>query len=168
METEKLHVVMFPWFAFGHISPFVQLSNKLSAHDVRISFFSAHGNIPRISSLLDTSPTHVQIIPLQIPHVEGLPIGLQSTADMTLSMSEVLKTALDQMQPQIKSLLVDLKPHFVLHDFAQHWLPSIADELGIKSIFFSVFSALALAWCTVPARLKPTGTQSISTLLFVL
>lgn len=159
MESAKLHVVMFPWFAFGHISPFVQLSNKLSAHGVGISFFSAPGNISRISSSLDTSLPHVKIIPLQIPPVDGLPVGLQSTADMTPAMSELLIKALDQMQPQISSLLADLKPHFVFHDFAHHWLPAITDQLGIKSLFFSVFSALASAMWTVPARLKSTGTQ---------
>ncbi|KAF9606725.1 hypothetical protein IFM89_028101 [Coptis chinensis] len=155
-SARELHVVMFPFFAFGHISPFIQLSNKLSSHGVQVSFFSAPGNIQRISLSLNTSLPHVQIIPLKIPAVDGLPVGVESTADMTPTMAELLKKALDQMQPQVESVLADLKPHFVFHDFAQPWLPSIADKLGIKSLFFSVFSALSSAYCTVPAR-KPTG-----------
>ncbi|CAK9182050.1 unnamed protein product [Ilex paraguariensis] len=154
-QPTELHVVMFPFLAFGHISPFVQLSNKLSSHGVRISFFSAAGNVHRIKAMLHHSQT-IQIIPLTIPHVDGLPPGLESTAEMTPSASELLKVAIDLMQPQIKTLLSQLKPHFVLFDFAQEWLPPLASELGIKTIFFSVFIALTTAFCTVPARLTDT------------
>ncbi|KAJ0112695.1 hypothetical protein Patl1_01537 [Pistacia atlantica] len=65
-----LHAAMFPYFAFGHISPFVQLSNKLSLHGVKVSFFSSPGNISRIKSTPKLSP-NAQIIPLTIPHIEG-------------------------------------------------------------------------------------------------
>ncbi|PON59350.1 UDP-glucuronosyl/UDP-glucosyltransferase [Trema orientale] len=57
------------------------------------------------------------------------------------------------MQPQVKALLSDLKPHFVVFDFAQHWLPALASELGIKTLFFSVFFAISSAYITVPPRL---------------
>nr|GLL30826.1 anthocyanidin 3-O-glucosyltransferase-like [Ipomoea trifida] len=155
MERETtnnhLHVVMFPFFAFGHISQFVQLSNKLSIHGVKISFFSAAGNIGRIKSMLNSDNT--QIVPLTLPAVEGLPPGAQSTADLPPAAAELLPVALNLMQPQIKALLVKLKPHFVIFDFAQDWLPPLAAELGIKTIFYSVLVALATAFATVPARL---------------
>ncbi|OVA05706.1 UDP-glucuronosyl/UDP-glucosyltransferase [Macleaya cordata] len=158
-SSSPLHVVMFPWFGFGHISPFVQLSNKLSYHGVQISFFSAPGNIQRISSSLISSPL-IKIIPLQIPTVDGLPPGLDSTADMSPALGELLKKALDQMQPQIKSILTNLKPHIVFFDFAQQWLPSIASPLGIKTLFFSVFAAVSSAILTVPARLESINGES--------
>ncbi|KAJ4850751.1 hypothetical protein Tsubulata_031885 [Turnera subulata] len=151
VASDELHIAMFPFFAFGHISPFVQLSNKLSLHGVRISFLSAPGNIPRTKSSLLDSPK-IQIIPLSIPPVEGLPPGLDSTSEMTPSMAETLKTALDLMQPQIKTLLSQLKPHLVVFDFAQSWVPRIASELGIKSLYFAVFSAVSEAYVIVPAR----------------
>lgn len=153
-----LHVVMFPFFAFGHISPFVQLSNKLSLHGVKISFFSAIGNVNRIKSMLNPVPT-TQVIPLTLPPVEGLPPGLESTADLSAAQSELLKVALDLMQPQIKTLLSQLKPHFVLFDFAQEWLPPLAAQLGIKAVFYSVFVALSTAFFTVPARLPEPRTS---------
>lgn len=162
-----LHVVMFPFFAFGHISPFVQLSNKLSLHGVRISFFSALGNVNRIKSMLHTPPATTQVIPLTLPPVEGLPPGLESTADLSPAQSELLKLSLDLMQPQITSLLSQLKPHFVLFDFAQEWLPPLASRLGIKTVFYSVFVALSTSYLTVPARLpdaEPTRSPAIEDL----
>ncbi|KAH7517600.1 hypothetical protein FEM48_Zijuj09G0082100 [Ziziphus jujuba var. spinosa] len=138
-SADQLHVVMFPFSAFGHISPFIQLSNKLSFHGVRVSFFSIPDYISRIKTLLIPSPS-IQIIPLQLPpdhHQHLNPIQ-----------------TLDLIQPQIKTLLSNLKPNFVLFDFSQHWLPSLASEIGIKSLFFSMFSGIASAYITVPARLS--------------
>lgn len=150
MATNQLHLVMFPFPAFGHISPFIQLSNKLSYHGVRVSFLSIPDLIDRIKTLLIPTPS-IQVIPLQLPpspqHQPFNPIQ-----------------ALDLMQSQIKDLLSDLKPNFVLFDFCQYWLPSLASELGIKSLFFSMFAGIASAYITVPARLEnlddtPTVSQ---------
>ncbi|KAL5562161.1 hypothetical protein UlMin_031908 [Ulmus minor] len=152
VEETHLHVVMFPFFAFGHISPFIQLSNKLSSHGVRISFFSIPACISRIESLLIPSPS-TQIIPLQIPPVNGLTANIAGTSDLPRSETGNLIKAVDSMQPQIKSLLSQLKPQFVVFDFAQYWLPPIASDLGIKTLFFSVFSAISGAYVTVPERL---------------
>ncbi|CAI9107368.1 OLC1v1006705C1 [Oldenlandia corymbosa var. corymbosa] len=158
-----IHVVMFPFFAFGHISPFVQLTKKLSSHGVKISFFSASGNVNRIESMLNPNPT-TQIIPLTLPPVEGLPPGLESTADLSPSQAELLKVALDLMQPQIKAILSELKPHFVVFDFAQEWLPPLASELGIKTVFYSVFVALSTAYLTSPARIPDESPKRYPTL----
>ncbi|XP_019178485.1 PREDICTED: anthocyanidin 3-O-glucosyltransferase-like [Ipomoea nil] len=149
---DLLHVVMFPFFAFGHISPFVQLSNKLSLHGVKVSFFSAAGNIDRIKSMLNSNPL-TQIVPLTLPAVEGLPPGAQSTADLPREAAELLPGALNLMQPQIKALLVKLKPQFVIFDFAHDWIPPLAAELGIKSMFYCVYLTLLTAFASVPARL---------------
>ncbi|KAH0636506.1 anthocyanidin 3-O-glucosyltransferase [Solanum tuberosum] len=160
-SNDVLHIVMFPFFAFGHISPFVQLSNKLSFHGVKVSFFTASGNASRVKSMLNSAPTTC-IVPLTLPQVEGLPPGAESTAELTPITAELLKVALDQMQPQIKSLLSNLKPHFVLFDFAQDWLPKMADELGIKSVYYSVFVALSTAFLTCPARVpQPKNYPSL-------
>ncbi|KAK2634981.1 hypothetical protein Ddye_029773 [Dipteronia dyeriana] len=150
-SDEALHVVMFPYFAFGHLSPFVQLSNRLCVHGVKVSFLSAPGNISRIKSTLKLTP-QAQIIPLQIPQIEGLPPGLDSTSDMTPAMAELLKQAIDLMQPQITTLVSQLKPHFIFFDFAQHWLPKLASQLGIKTLRFSVFATISDAYLMVPPR----------------
>ncbi|VFR02017.1 unnamed protein product [Cuscuta campestris] len=153
-HLHPLHVVMFPFFAFGHISPFVQLSNKLSSHGVKISFFSAAGNVPRIKPML---ASEIQIHSLTLPPVDGLPPGSESTSDLSPATAELLKVALDLLKPQVKGLFFRLRPHFVVFDFAQDWLPPLAAELGIKTLFYSVFIALATAFATVPARLPEAG-----------
>ncbi|KAJ4833407.1 hypothetical protein Tsubulata_027369 [Turnera subulata] len=162
--SDELHIAMFPWFAFGHISPFVQLSNKLALHGVRISFLTAPGNIPRIKSSLLLTPK-TQIISLPIPPVEGLPPGLDSTSEMTPAMAEALKKALDLMQPQVKTLLSQLKPHLVVFDFAQYWVPKIASELGVKSLQFSVYSAVSGGYLIVPVRTSGNKNPTVEDLM---
>nr|BEP30492.1 glucosyl glycoside transferase-like protein [Dahlia pinnata] len=147
-KYEELHLVMFPFFAFGHISPFVQLSNKLSSYPgIKISFLAASGSVGRIETMLNPTDT-TKVIPLTLPHVDGLPEGVDNTSDTSPATVELLKVALDLMRPQIKTLLANLKPKFVFFDFAQYWLPELATELGIKTIAFSVFMSIANAFVT--------------------
>lgn len=160
-SSDELHVVMFPAFAFGHISPFIQLSNKLSSHGhgVRISFFTIPGYVSRIKSLLISSPT-TQIIPLQLPPIQGLTQSTAGTSDLPPSEAGNLIRAVDLMQPQIKALLSDLKPHFVVFDFAQYWLPSLASVLGIKTLF-----SLPLPALTSPFRLDFPASKEVPPLM---
>nr|WBK62799.1 uridine 5'-diphospho-glycosyltransferase 3 [Ligustrum robustum] len=157
-RSDHLHVVMFPFLAFGHISPFAQLSNKLSSHGIKVSFFSAPANVNRTRSILNDAST-TQIIPFTIPHVEGLPPGTESTAELSPTQIDLLFVALDLMQPQIKTVLSQLKPDFVLFDFAQEWLPKLANELGIQTVVYSVLSAISTAFVGVPARVPEPGSS---------
>ncbi|KAL2892328.1 Anthocyanidin 3-O-glucosyltransferase [Bienertia sinuspersici] len=113
-EATNLHIVMFPWFAYGHIIPFrhlsiIHLSNKLFSHNIQISFLSILRNLSRIKSALNLNPPN-QLIPLTIPPIEGLFPNFDNSSDVTPQSAELLKVALDQMQPQVKTLLSQLKP----------------------------------------------------------
>ncbi|RDX87298.1 UDP-glycosyltransferase 79A6, partial [Mucuna pruriens] len=151
-KNDEVHVVMFPFLAFGHISPFVELSNKLFSHAVRITFLSAASNIPRIRSTLNLNPA-INVIPLHFPN------GTSSTAELPPHLAANLIHAIDLTQPQVKFLLLELKPQYVFFDFAQNWLPKLASQLGIKSVHFSVYSAISGAYITVPSRLAHEGTN---------
>ncbi|KAG8371706.1 hypothetical protein BUALT_Bualt13G0116100 [Buddleja alternifolia] len=129
------------------------LSNKLSSHGVKISFFSAEGNVNRIKSMLNPI---TQIIPLTIPPVDGLPPGFDNTSELDPNQAELLKVALDLMKPQIKTLLSELNPHFVLFDFAQEWIPQMASDLGIKTVLYSVFNALSTSLLPLELKKFPT------------
>ncbi|KAJ6328689.1 hypothetical protein OIU77_010386 [Salix suchowensis] len=48
---EKLHVVMLPWIAFGHMIPFFQLSVALAKAGIKVSFASTPGNIKRLPAV---------------------------------------------------------------------------------------------------------------------
>jgi len=150
------HIVMLPWLAFGHITPFAQLARKLVSADgggVRVTFLTAAGNVPRVEAMLAPSAAGaVVVVPLHLPHVPGLPAGASSTAELSADGAELLKVALDGTRPQVAALLAELRPVAVLMDFATPWVHDIAAPLGLKALHLSVFSATAGAFSCVPAR----------------
>ena len=159
-----MHVLMLPWLAFGHIVPFAQLARRLlaSSSSVRVTFVTAAGNVPRVEAMLSSASSsaggRVSIVPLRLPHVPGLPEGAASTAELSLDGAELLKVALDGARPQVAALLAELRPDAVLLDFATPWAADDAAALGVKSLQFSVFSAIAGAYLVVPAR-RPEGAS---------
>ncbi|RZB88072.1 Inactive UDP-glycosyltransferase 79A6 [Glycine soja] len=146
---------MFPFLAFGHFNAFVQLSNKLFYHGVSITFLSAASNIPRIKSTLNLNPA-ITVIPLHLPN------GITSTAELPPHLAGKLILAIDLTQSHVKSLLLELKPHYVFLDFAQNWLPKLASELEIKSVRFVSFSAISDSCINVPSRLAGVEGRNIT------
>ncbi|OEL12923.1 Anthocyanidin 3-O-glucosyltransferase [Dichanthelium oligosanthes] len=151
---EAMHVVMLPWLAFGHISPFAQLARKLGSVEggLRVTFLTAGGNLPRVEAMLASVVGAVSVVPLHLPHVPGLPEGAASTAELTADAAELLKVALDGTRAQVSALLSELHPDAMLIDFSTPWVCDIAAPLGVKVLHFSVFSAAAGAYTVVPAR----------------
>ncbi|CAK8576237.1 unnamed protein product [Lathyrus sativus] len=148
MSISKIHIVMFPYLGFGHLSPFVQLSNRLFSHGIQISFLSPLSNIPKIKSSFNLNPA-IQIIPLNFPN--NIP---SITSELHPDMFGALFQAIDLLQDQVKTILLKLKPHFVFFDFVQNWLPKLASELSIKSVYFSVYSAICISYLSPHSRLS--------------
>ncbi|XP_066340992.1 anthocyanidin-3-O-glucoside rhamnosyltransferase-like [Miscanthus floridulus] len=162
-DATPMHVVMLPWLAFGHIVPFAQLARRLlaSSSSVRVTFLTAAGNVPRVEAMLSSASSagRVAVVPLRLPRVPGLPEDAASTADLSPDGAELLKVALDAARPQVAALLAELRPDAVLLDFVTPWACEDATALGVKSLHFSVFSAVANAYLAVPARC-PDGARA--------
>ncbi|GLJ53009.1 hypothetical protein SUGI_1128910 [Cryptomeria japonica] len=76
-DRGKLHVMMFPWLAHGHITPFLELAKSLLIYGLRISFVSTPLNIARIRKQMVLG---IELVELPLPSVDGLPVGIESTA----------------------------------------------------------------------------------------
>src|ERR1044072_3602719 len=116
--NNSLHIAMFPWFAMGHLTPFLHLSNKLAQRGHRISFLTPRRTQSKLQHL-NLHPHLITFIPITVPHVEGLPPNAETTADVPFSLGPHIATALDLTEKDIKPLLRDLNPQIVLFDF-QH------------------------------------------------
>ncbi|KAF5176938.1 Udp-glycosyltransferase 79b6 [Thalictrum thalictroides] len=138
--TSKFHVAMFPWFAVGHITPYLKLSNKLAERGFRVSFFIPTNTQSKFNHL-NLHPHLIQFILLTVPHVDGLPLGAESSADVPVYKTHLLEQALDLTQDQVQIALEKFKPNVIFFDFA-YWVPLVARPLGIKSVFASLTSAV--------------------------
>ncbi|XP_059291317.1 anthocyanidin 3-O-glucoside 2'''-O-xylosyltransferase-like [Lycium ferocissimum] len=133
----NLQIVMFPWLAFGHMIPFLNLSNELAKRGHKISFLLPKNAQIRLQNQ-NLHPNLITFHTLTIPHINGLPYGAETTADVPRSLESLLITAMDELYDQIKSFLQNLKPHFVFFDLA-HWIPDLVLEIGgIKTVCYKV------------------------------
>ncbi|KAK1382212.1 Glycosyltransferase [Heracleum sosnowskyi] len=151
MDDKKLHIAMYPWFAMGHLTSFFHLSNKFAERGHTIFFFVPSKTLQKLEQF-NLHRDLITFIPITVPHVEGLPPGAETTADIAYPMQPYLMTAMDMTQPTIEAFLKENKPQFVFFDFT-HWLPSVAHPLGIKTIHYCTISSAATGYL-----IRETGT----------
>ncbi|PIN15625.1 UDP-glucuronosyl and UDP-glucosyl transferase [Handroanthus impetiginosus] len=144
MGENNLKIVMYPWFGMGHLTTFLHISNKLAERGHQIFFF-----VPtKTQSKLDQFNLHpdlIKFISITVPHVDGLPHGTETTADVPFPLYSLLRRAMDLTAPTIGAYLQYLKPHFVFFDFT-HWLPGMARKLGIKSVLYFIISPATVGY----------------------
>uniref|UniRef100_A0A2N9GS69 Glycosyltransferase n=1 Tax=Fagus sylvatica TaxID=28930 RepID=A0A2N9GS69_FAGSY len=142
-EPKKLHIAMFPWLAFGHIIPFLELGKLIARKGHRVSFISTPRNIERLPKIpLDVAPL-ITLVKLPLPHVENLPENAEATIDVPYHKIPYLKKAHDGLQQPMSRFLETEAPDWVIHDFAPYWLPPITTKLGISTAYFKNASGVS-------------------------
>ncbi|XP_030966894.1 UDP-glycosyltransferase 79B9-like [Quercus lobata] len=151
-RSTKLHIAMFPWFAFGHITPYLHLSNKLTERGHRVSFLLPKGAQAKVEHLI-LYPNLIHFYPLLVPSVDRLPPGAETASDVPLPLRGHLCVAFDQTQDQVQTILSTLKPDFIFFDFSP-WMPALAHQIGSKAICYSIVTPATQA-LKVPTKEKP-------------
>ncbi|XP_027337383.1 putative UDP-rhamnose:rhamnosyltransferase 1 [Abrus precatorius] len=164
MAENKIHVVMLPWCAFGHLMPFFQLSIALAKVGLRVSYISTPKNIQRLPKVPSNLAHLVDLVQLLLPSLdkEPLPEGAEATMDIPLEKIQYLKVAYDQLQHDVKQLVANQSPDWIICDYYPYWMVEIAQEFQVKLIFYSVFSAATLALVGPPDTIKtPLSPESL-------
>lgn len=91
---------------------------------------------------------------MALPPTEGLTPGAECTADIPIEMATPLKKAMDSLEKPFRSLLQQLSPDYLVHDFSQYWTQSIAADMLVPAIFFTVFSPVTCAHAFHPDKLR--------------
>ncbi|KAL6987466.1 hypothetical protein U1Q18_013214 [Sarracenia purpurea var. burkii] len=127
-KDDKLRIVMFPWLAFGHMIPFLQLSMLIAKKGHRISFVSTPRNIDHLPKLPPHLSALITFVKLPLPTVDSLPENAEATINVPYDKVKYLKKAYDQLQQPIAQLLED------------------AAKLGVSSAYFSISIAATLCF----------------------
>lgn len=146
----NLHIVMLPWFATGHMTPFLHISNEFAAKGHKITFLLPHKSLPPLHNF-NLHPNLISFHILSVPSVAGLPPATETASEIPISLTHLLAVAFDLTRPQVAEILRSRRPDFVFYDFA-HWVPEIAAPLGIRSICYTVVSAASIAVTVFPGR----------------
>ncbi|KAM3298506.1 hypothetical protein ACQJBY_040125 [Aegilops geniculata] len=149
-----LHVVVFPWLAFGHFVPFLELSEQLARRGHAVTFVSTPWNVARLRPV---SP-RIRLLPLPLPSVDGLPDGAESTADVPPEKVDLLKVAFDGLAAPFARFLDEActggdgatgfgkRPDWIFVDFAHYWLPPIAEQHKVPCALFHICPAPFVAF----------------------
>ncbi|KAF9686378.1 hypothetical protein SADUNF_Sadunf03G0152400 [Salix dunnii] len=161
--AEKLHVVMLPWIAFGHMIPFFQLSIDLAKAGIKVSFVSTPGNIKRLPEIPPSLADLVEFVEFPLPSLDNdvLPEDGEATVDIPAEKIEYLKIAYDLLKHPLKQFIADQLPDWIIIDVIPYWMVDIARENKIALILFSVASAVALVFLGHPERLVGAGQKRL-------
>nr|A0A2R6QXF8.2 RecName: Full=Cyanidin 3-O-galactoside 2''-O-xylosyltransferase FGGT1; AltName: Full=Flavonoid 3-O-glycoside glycosyltransferase 1; AltName: Full=UDP-xylose flavonoid O-glycosyltransferase 6B; Short=AcUFGT6b [Actinidia chinensis var. chinensis] len=150
MGAPTFHIAMYPWFALGHLTPFLHLSNKLARKGHKISFLIPTKTQQKLEPF-NLHPDLITFIPVTVPHVDGLPLGAETTSDVPYPLQTLLMTAMDRTEKYVEDVFLGLKVDVVFFDFT-HWMPSVAKRLGIKSVNYCIISPATIGYTMSPAR----------------
>ncbi|KAL6499127.1 hypothetical protein OROHE_000407 [Orobanche hederae] len=145
MDTRKrsIRVLMFPWLAHGHISPFLELAKALSKRNFIIYICSSSINLNTIKKTFPPKYSiSIKLVELQIPKTPQLPPHYHTTNGLPPHLMDHLKRALDSARPAFSNILKTLQLDLVIYDFLQPWAPEEAALQNIPAVvFFSTGAA---------------------------
>ncbi|KAL3505720.1 hypothetical protein ACH5RR_031102 [Cinchona calisaya] len=147
-DPNIFRVLMFPWLAHGHISPFLQLSKKLSQKNFQIYFCSTAINLTFIKENFaeDLSVHSIQLVELQLPNIQELPPHYQTTKDLPPHLMPTLMQSFQNAKSSFSNIIKTLSPDLVIYDLFQSWAPALAALNNISSVHFVTSGAANMSF----------------------
>ncbi|RLN33127.1 anthocyanidin 3-O-glucosyltransferase [Panicum miliaceum] len=143
---QQLHVAIFPWLAFGHLLPCLELAERLASRGQRVSFVSTPRILARLRPVAPAAASLLDFVALPFPRVDGLPEGVEATSDVPAGMAELHREALDRLAPAFSAFLdaadgSGSKVDWVLLDSFHASIADVAHEHKVPCILNMPYSA---------------------------
>ncbi|KAI3444753.1 hypothetical protein Pfo_001418 [Paulownia fortunei] len=123
INHKTVNVLMFPWLAHGHISPYLELAKRLTKRNFIIHLCSTPANLSSIKHK----------------------IGEKFALSIRLLMPK-LKLAFEMAKPKFLEILAKIEPDLLIYDFLQPWAPLVAKSYGIPAVEFITSSSTMTAY----------------------
>ncbi|KAF8008987.1 hypothetical protein BT93_J0083 [Corymbia citriodora subsp. variegata] len=132
-----IKVLMLPWLAHGHISPYLELAKRLSTRNFHIYLCSSPVSLssikPKISEKYSSS---IELVELHLPSLPDLPPHYHTTNGLPPHLMNTLKVAFDMASPGFSDIVKSLGPDLLIYDFLLPWAAEAAKSHGLPSIVF--------------------------------
>ncbi|XVE90416.1 hypothetical protein DITRI_Ditri20bG0076200 [Diplodiscus trichospermus] len=150
-QLERLHFVLFPFMAQGHMIPMIDFARLLAQQGIIITIVTTPRNAVRFKPILDRdieSGLSIRLVELPFPCVEsGLPEGCENF-DMlpSLGLAFKLLQAANKLQEPVHKLLEDLRPRpsCIISDSLLTYTLNMAVLFQIPRVVFSGISCFCL------------------------
>lgn len=142
-------VLIFPWLAHGHISPYLELSKKLSKRNFQVYFCSTPINLIYVKNILkeNSSDFSIELVELHLDSSPPeLPPEYHTTKGLPPNLLPTLFYSFTMAKPNFSEILNTLNPDLVIYDCFQSWAARIASSRGIPSVYFSTSGAATMAF----------------------
>ncbi|XP_022150499.1 beta-D-glucosyl crocetin beta-1,6-glucosyltransferase-like [Momordica charantia] len=137
-------ILMLPWLAHGHITPFFELAKRLAKKEFQIYICSSPINLQSIKPKLSKTDSKIQLVDLHIPASPELPAHMHTTKGIPLHLESGLIRACDAAAPDFEDLLDKLEPDLVVSDLFQPWAVRAAVARNIPVVNFVVTGVAVL------------------------
>ncbi|KAK2992034.1 LOW QUALITY PROTEIN: hypothetical protein RJ640_014895 [Escallonia rubra] len=146
-EETSYRVLMFPWLAHGHISPFLELSKKLSEKNFLVYFCSTPINLSSVKERITGkfSPL-IHLVELHLPSSPELPPHYHTTNGLPPDLMSNLVLAFETASSSLSNILETLKPSLLIYDIFQPWVPALAASRRIPAVHFLTTGATATSF----------------------
>lgn len=142
-------VLMLPWLAHGHISPFLELAKRLADRNFHAYICSTPINFQSIKKKITQKYANsIELVPFHIPPSPELPPHYHTTNGLPPHLMCTLKNEYEKASPQFSTILSQLQPDLVIYDFNQPWAAEMAASQNIPAVNFvtGAASVLAFSW----------------------
>ncbi|KAL5206168.1 hypothetical protein ABZP36_034377 [Zizania latifolia] len=146
-SSPPLRLVIFPWLAFGHLLPYLELAERLASRGHRVSLVSTPRNVARLPPV-----RRVDLVALPLPRVDGLPDGAESTNDVAGEKMGLLWKAFDLLGEPFGELLAAMcaddgtRPDWIIADSFHHWAAAAALQHKVPCAMLLPSASVMAAW----------------------
>lgn len=135
MDDPKLKVLMLPWLAHGHVSPYLELSKRLINKHFFIYFCSTPIILTSIKEKINEKQSKsIQLVELHLTPSPELPPDHHTTKNIPNHLIPKLREALNSSAPSFDLILELLKPDLVVYDIFQPWAATLSSSRGIPAV----------------------------------
>lgn len=142
-NTDNINVLMLPWLAHGHISPFLDLAKKLSSRNFSVYLCSTPINLDSIKkNVTDRWSNSIHLVELNLPPLPDLPPHHHTTNGLPPHLMVSLQTAFANSSLNFQRIFESVKPDVLIYDYNQPWAADIALSNNIPAVQFLLSSAI--------------------------
>ncbi|KAL9266293.1 UDP-glycosyltransferase 73C3-like protein [Drosera capensis] len=168
--SHKLHFVLFPMMAQGHMIPIIDMSKLIAEQGVIVTLIMTPSNLSRFQSTIDRAidkGLDIRVFVLKFPSQKvGLPDGCENFDTLpSLDLSENFMNAIAMLEDPLERRIseMDPRPDCFISDFGFPWTTGLARKFDIPRIIFHGTGCFSLLCSHRLQRAKLLGTLPYDT-----
>ncbi|XP_031099696.1 beta-D-glucosyl crocetin beta-1,6-glucosyltransferase-like [Ipomoea triloba] len=146
-------VLMFPFLAHGHITPYVGLAKDLSDRGFLIHLCSTPIILSSVKKMIpEKYSDSIRLVELHLPELPDLPPHYHTTNGLPRHLQPTLRKALGMSKPNFRKIMEALSPDLLVLDFLQVWAEGVARDLHVPAVRFYNVCAATSSYITFATR----------------